>query len=94
MQPVARRATLHGMVRSLVILLLAGLFAACASHTAPDTASSSAAPAPATTNALAGTPMAVYGHDLNKAKNVQNIVNDQAKKQDAAIEAATGSSSP
>ena len=80
------------MSRTLVILLLAGTLAACASHTTPDTAAGSAAPAPAATNALAGTPMAVYGRDLNKAKNVQNIVNDQASKQAQAIDAATGSS--
>jgi len=36
--------------------------------------------------------MAAYGHALNKAKNVQNVVNEQAKKQAAAIDAATGSS--
>ncbi|TAM99124.1 MAG: hypothetical protein EPN40_05675 [Rhodanobacteraceae bacterium] len=80
------------MLRTLVILLLAGTLAACASHTTPDTAAGSATPASAATNALAGTPMAVYGHDLNKAKNVQNIVNDQAGKQAQVIDAATGSS--
>ena len=80
------------MSRALVILLLAGTLAACASHTAPDTAAGSAAPASAATNALAGTPMAVYGRDLAKAKNVQDIVNDQARKQAQAIDAATGSS--
>ncbi|MGH8184385.1 MAG: hypothetical protein ACREPH_12075 [Rhodanobacteraceae bacterium] len=53
---------------------------------------SSATPASASTNVLAGTPMAAYGHDLNKAKNVQNIVNQQARKQAQAIDAATGSS--
>lgn len=86
------RATLRAMSRAFAILLLAGTLAACASHTAPDTAAGSAAPAPAATNALAGTPVAVYGRDLSKAKNVQNIVNEQAKKQAAAIDAATGSS--
>lgn len=75
------------MKRAFALLLLCGLFAACSSHPAP-TADSSA-PAPATTNALAGTPMATYGHALNKAKNVQNIVNDQAKKQAKAVDEAT-----
>jgi hypothetical protein len=78
------------MFRPLAIVALAVSLAACGSHTPPDAAAS--APAPAATNALAGTPLAVYGHDLNKAKNVQNIVNEQAKKQAAAIDAATGSS--
>ncbi len=77
------------MLRLIASLLLTGILVACASHTAPTTAANSAAPAPATTNALAGTPMAAYGHALNKAKNVQNIVNDQAKKQAKAIEKAT-----
>jgi hypothetical protein len=81
------------MLRILTILVLIVPLAACGSHTAPDVAASSAAPAPAATNALAGTPLAGYGHDLNKAKNVQNIVDEQAKKQAAAIDAATGSSS-
>ncbi|HET7930528.1 MAG TPA: hypothetical protein VFL63_03955 [Rhodanobacteraceae bacterium] len=80
------------MKRLLAALLATALLAACSSHT-DVTASSSAAPAPATTNALAGTPMATYGHDLNKAKNVQNVINAQAQKQAAQIEAATGSSS-
>lgn len=80
------------MIRLLALLSMAAVLAACSSHPAPaDTAASSAAPASATTNALAGTPMATYGHDLNRAKNVQNIVNDQAKKQAKAIDAATGS---
>lgn len=81
------------MVRLLVILALAVPLAACGSHPAPDATAGSAAPAPAATNALAGTPLATYGHDLDKAKNVQDIVDGQAKKQAAAIEAATGSSS-
>jgi hypothetical protein len=82
------------MLRALAILVLMVPLAACGSHTTPDAAAaSSAAPAAAATNALAGTPLAGYGHDLNKAKNVQNVVNDQAKKQAAAIDAATGSSS-
>ncbi|TAN07246.1 MAG: hypothetical protein EPN36_02440 [Rhodanobacteraceae bacterium] len=80
------------MLKVLVALLLAGTLAACASHTASDTAASSAAPASASTNAVAGTPMAAYGHDLNKAKNVQNIVNQAAARQAKAINAATGSS--
>jgi hypothetical protein len=82
------------MLRALAILVLMVPLAACGSHATPDAAAaSSAAPAAAATNALAGTPLAGYGHDLNKAKNVQNVVNDQAKKQAAAIDAATGSSS-
>jgi hypothetical protein len=92
LQTAARGATLRRMLRTLAILLLATTLAACGSHTGATV--SSATPAPAATNALAGTPMAAYGHDLNKAKNVQNIVNEQAKKQAAAIDAATGSSSP
>lgn len=80
------------MIRTLVTISLAAMLTACASHPAPDTAATSATPASATTNALAGTPMAAYGHALNKAKNVQNIVNDQAKQQAAQIDAATGSS--
>ncbi|HJR13507.1 MAG TPA: hypothetical protein VJ833_06370 [Rhodanobacteraceae bacterium] len=80
------------MLRTLAIVLSAATLAACSSHTAPDTAAVSARPASAATNVLAGTPMAAYGHDLNKAKNVQNVVNEQAKKQAAAIDAATGSS--
>ena len=80
------------MIRPLAILVLIVPLAACGSHPTPDAAATAAAPAPAATNALAGTPLAVYGHDLNKAKNVQNIVDQQAKKQSAAIDAATGSS--
>lgn len=80
------------MIRVFALLCVTGMLAACSSHPAPaDTAASSAAPASATTNALAGTPMATYGHALNRAKNVQNVVNDQAKKQAKAIDAATGS---
>jgi hypothetical protein len=92
LQAAARRATLRRMLRALAILVLVVSLAGCGSPTATDAAASSAAPAPAATNALAGTPMAAYGHDLNKAKNVQNIVDQQAKKQSAAIDAATGSS--
>lgn len=75
------------------ILLPIVLLAGCSAHTsAPATidAGASTAPASATTNALAGTPMAEYGHALNKAKNVQNIVDDRARKQAKAIDAATG----
>ena len=81
------------MTRLLIALLGAALLAACSSQPEPSAAATSATPAPAATNVLAGTPMAAYGHDLNKAKNVQNIVNDQARKQAAQIDAATGSSS-
>jgi hypothetical protein len=87
----ARGATLRAMIRALATIFLAAMLAACTSH--PGAASAPSAPAPATTNALAGTPMATYGHALNKAKNVQNIVDEQAKKQAAQIDAATGSSS-
>jgi uncharacterized lipoprotein YajG len=80
------------MKRLLAALLATALLAACSSHT-DVTANSSATPAPATTNALAGTPMATYGHDLNKAKNVQNVIDQSARQQDAAINAATGSTS-
>lgn len=82
------------MTRLIALLLVSGMLAACSPHApSPTTAAAgSAAPAPAATNALAGTPLSGYGHALNKAKNVQDIVNDQAKKQAAAIDAATGSS--
>ena len=80
------------MIRAPATIFLTAMLAACASHPASDTAATSATPASATTNVLAGTPMAAYGHDLNKAKNVQNIVDEQAKKQAAQIDAATGSS--
>lgn len=82
------------MSRLLWLLPCVALLAACSSHTAPvATTAATSTPASATTNALAGTPMAAYGTDLNRAKNVQNIVNAQAKKQAAEINAATGSSS-
>jgi uncharacterized lipoprotein YajG len=90
---VACSATLRAMIRTLATISLTAMLAACASHPASDTATTSATPASAATNVLAGTPMAVYGHDLNKAKNVQNIVDEQAKKQAAQIDAATGGSS-
>ena len=80
------------MLRLVIALALASLLAACSSHPAPATAAASVAPAPATTNALAGTPMAVYGHDLNKAKNVQNVVNQAAAQQAAEIDPAAASS--
>ena len=80
------------MIRVLATIALTALLAACTSHPAPDTAAASSTPAPAVTNTLAGTPMAAYGHDLQKAKNVQNIVDEQAKKQAAQIDAATASS--
>jgi hypothetical protein len=89
---IARGATLRTMIRALATIALTAMLAACASHSASDAAATSASPASATTNALAGTPMATYGHALNKAKNVQNIVDEQAKKQAAQIDAATGSS--
>jgi hypothetical protein len=89
----ARGATLRAMIRALATIFLAAMLAACTSHPGAASAPSAPAPAPATTNALAGTPMATYGHALNKAKNVQNIVDEQAKKQAAQIDAATGSSS-
>lgn len=79
------------MIRVFAVLCLAGMLVACSSHPAPaGAAANPAAPASATTNALAGTPMATYGHALNRAKNVQNVVNDQAKKQAKAIDEATG----
>jgi hypothetical protein len=81
------------MSKLLAILLLTALLAACSSSTAPADTTSSAAPASATTNALAGTPMAAYGHDLNKARNVQNVIDQSAAQQAARIDAATGASS-
>ena len=81
------------MLRACAICVLAGALAACSSGGHAPVAPGAAAPAHATTNALAGTPMAGYGHDLDKAKNVQTIVDRQAQKQAAQIEAATGSTS-
>ncbi|MGH8215164.1 MAG: hypothetical protein ACREPZ_05690 [Rhodanobacteraceae bacterium] len=78
------------MVRVLALLCIVALLAACSPHPAPADAAADSVPASATTNVLAGTPMAEYGHALNRAKNVQNVVNDQAKKQAKAIDAATG----
>lgn len=80
------------MKRLLAGLLVMALLGACSSHPQA-TEEGASAPAHATTNALAGTPMAVYGHDLNKARNVQDIVDRQARKQAAAINAATGTTS-
>lgn len=81
------------MIRLLALVLVSGMLVACSSHPAPETATRSATPAPAVTNVLAGTPMATYGHALNKAKNVQNVVDEAAKRQAAQIDAATGSTS-
>jgi hypothetical protein len=82
------------MIRPLALSFIVALLAGCSPPHAPASsdggANANAAPASATTNALAGTPMSEYGHALNRAKNVQNIVNDQAKKQAKAIDAATG----
>lgn len=81
------------MTRLIALLLVSGTLAACSPHApSPTAAAGPAAPAPATTNAFAGTPLSGYGHDLNKARNVQNVVNDQARKQAAQIDAAAGSS--
>jgi hypothetical protein len=81
------------MIRPLALSLIVALLAGCSPH-APATsdadANASAAPASAATNALAGTPMAEYGRALDRAKNVQHVVNDRAKKQAKAIDAATG----
>ncbi|TAN08494.1 MAG: hypothetical protein EPN38_03190 [Rhodanobacteraceae bacterium] len=81
------------MAKLLPLLLLTALLAACSSSTGPAGATGSAAPAPAATNVLAGTPMAAYGHDLNKARNVQNVINQSAARQAARINAATGATS-
>lgn len=80
------------MAKTLAVLFVAALLGACSSHT-ETVPLASAAPARATTNALAGTPMATYGHALNKAKHVQDVIDQSAAKQDAAINAATGSTS-
>lgn len=81
------------MARLVALLLVSSLLGACSSGTPTAPTASSTTPAPAATNVLAGTPMAAYGHALNKAKSVQNIVDRQARKQAAAINAATGSTS-
>lgn len=82
------------MLRLLAVVSVCAMLAAC-SPQAPSatTATNSATPAPSATNVLAGTPLAAYGHDLNRAKNVQNVIDDAAKRQAAAVDAATGSSS-
>lgn len=83
------------MIRLVVLLCIAASLAACSAHTAaPVDAKAGSAPAAAATNALAGTPMAAYGAALNRAKNVQNIVDQHAKKQAKAIDAATGGNGP
>lgn len=77
------------MLRLTAVLLGSVLLAACGAQ--PDaTATTSATPAPAITNGFAGTPLAPYGHDLNRAKHVQNIVNERAKKEAKALDGATG----
>lgn len=80
------------MSKILPMLMLVASLGACASPATPSADAGPAAPASPGTNVLAGTPMAAYGHDLNKARNVQNIVDQQAAKQAQAIDAATGSS--
>jgi len=80
------------MLRIVAIVLVCGMLVACSPHAPSPTAASSATPAPSATNIFAGTPLSAYGHDLNRAKNVQNIVNQRANKVNAALDAATGSS--
>lgn len=66
----------------MTLLVLTGVLAACADRRfVPARMVSLGVPAAAATNTLAGTPMAVYGRALNRAKSVQNIVNSQADKQ-------------
>ncbi|MDE2271554.1 MAG: hypothetical protein KGJ94_06165 [Xanthomonadaceae bacterium] len=81
------------MKRLYALSCVAALLAACSSQPPPSPSAGAATPASATTNALAGTPMAAYGHALNKARGVQGIVDQAAAKQAAQIDAATGSSS-
>lgn len=82
------------MLRLVILSCILALLAACSRQAAaPLGANAGAAPASAASNVLAGTPMAAYGQALQRAKNVQDIVNRQARKQAKAIEAATGSSS-
>ena len=79
------------MLRIAVLLCVAALLAACSRPpAAPVDAGAAAVPGAAATNALAGTPMAAYGTALNRAKNVQKIVNQHAGKQAKTIDAATG----
>ena len=79
------------MTRLVPLLCIAAWLAGCSAHTSASARiQTKAVPASATTNALAGTPMAAYGQALDRAKNVQNIVNQHAKKQAKAIDEATG----
>jgi len=79
------------MIRVIALPCIVVLLAGCSAQTsAPVDAQAKAVPASAVTNALAGTPMAAYGTALNRAKNVQNIVNQHAKKQAKAIDDASG----
>lgn len=79
------------MIRFVALLCIAASLAGCSAHTsAPGGAQAKAVPASAATNTLAGTPMAAYGQALDRAKNVQNIVNRHAKEQAKAIHDATG----
>lgn len=79
------------MLRTLAVLSVTALLAACTPHPSAGTAADASGPATAATNVLAGTPMAAYGTALNRAKSVQGIVNAQAKKQAAEIESASSS---
>jgi hypothetical protein len=79
------------MVRLAALPCIVVLLAGCSAQTSASVnAQAKAAPASAATNALADTPMAAYGQALDRAKNVQNIVNQHAKKQAKAIDDATG----
>ena len=79
------------MIRIVPLLCIFAWLAGCSTHTsAPAGAQAKAVPASAATNALGGTPMAAYGQALDRAKNVQNIVNQHAKKQAKAIDDVTG----
>jgi len=79
------------MIRLAALPCIVVLLAGCSAQTsAPADAQAKAVPASAATNALAGTPMAAYGTALNRAKNVQNVVDQHAKKQAKAIDDATG----
>lgn len=80
------------MLRLVLLVPVAIMLAACGSTPEPDAADATR-PASATTNALAGTPVATYGHDLNRAKNVQDIVNGQAQQQAREIDGAASASS-
>ena len=79
------------MIRLVALLCIVASLAGCSAHTSdPVGAQAKAVPASAATNVLAGTPMAAYGQALDRAKSVQNIVNQHAKKQAKAIDEATG----